>query len=182
MSKENQKQIDGWVLKAQDGDAQAFAQLYDELVKPVYRYLYYRVEQPIAEDLTEETFLKVWQALPNYKPGKAPFESWVFKIAHNLMVDHFRKHQPIDELPEDISNSEDRAHPVKVTELKIDQVRVRKAIRSLPVNYQEVIVLKYINELENPEISQVLGKSEGSIRTIQFRALKKLKLLLDTDQ
>ncbi|QQR83638.1 sigma-70 family RNA polymerase sigma factor [Candidatus Peregrinibacteria bacterium] len=179
MSKENQKQIEAWVLKAQSGDTQAFGALYDFFVKPVYRYLYYRVEQSTAEDLTEETFLKVWQYLPKYKFGKAPFGAWIFKIAHNLMVDFYRKNQVLDELTEDFSDQYDPQHPIHITNLKIDQIRVQKAIQTLPPNYQEVIVLKYINELENDEISEIIGKSEGSIRIIQFRALKKLKLLLE---
>lgn len=174
--------LDNLVEKAQKGDAEAFAQVYDELVKPVYRYIYYRVEEAVAEDLTEETFLKVWQNLKKYKKGKHPFSSWVFRIAHNLVVDYYRQNKTTEMIEETVVDHKAESNPHHQTNLKLTQIRLRKVIYRLPENYQQVIILKYINELDNKEISTVTGKSEGAIRTIQFRALDKLKLLLSEDR
>src|SRR5512136_3095853 len=91
-----------WVGKAQGGDTEAFAQIYDALVKPIYRYIYYRVEEAIAEDLTEDTFLKMWQNLGKYKKRSTPFPSCPFRIAHNLVVDHYRKKPATDEIDESL--------------------------------------------------------------------------------
>ncbi len=173
--------LDKLVEQAQKGDAEAFAGIYDELVKPVYRYIYYRVEDAIAEDLTEETFLKVWQNLKKYKKGKNPFSSWVFRIAHNLLVDHYRQSKTTEMIEETIADTKKESNPHHQADLKLTQIRLRKVIRRLPDNYQEVIILKYINELDNKEIAHAIGKSEGAVRTIQFRALERLRSLLSED-
>jgi RNA polymerase sigma-70 factor (ECF subfamily) len=167
---------------SQRGDAEAFALVYDELVKPVYRYIYYRVEDEIAEDLTEDTFFKVWQNLKKYKKGKHPFSSWVFKIAHNLVVDHYRRNKTTEEIDEGMADPSDNINPAKQTDIKLTNIRLRKIIRKLPDNYQQVIILKYINEFDNKEIADAIGKSEGAVRTIQFRALEKLKSLIGEDR
>ncbi|MBN2096123.1 sigma-70 family RNA polymerase sigma factor [Candidatus Peregrinibacteria bacterium] len=174
--------LDKLVERAKRGDAEAFAQIYDELVKPVYRYIYYRVEDVIAEDLTEETFLKVWQNLKKYKKGKNPFSSWVFRIAHNLVVDHYRQNKTTEMIEETMADTKRENNPHQQADLKLTQIRLRKVIRHLPDNYQEVIILKYINELDNKEIADTIGKSEGAVRTIQFRALERLRSLLSDER
>lgn len=179
MKKQNIPDLGSLVQQAKKGDTEAFGKIYDELVKPVYRYIYYRVDPQIAEDLTEETFLKAWQNLRKYKQGKTPFSSWVFKIAHNLLCDHYRKHQTVDEIDENSPAPIENYHPEYEVNLRLNQVKLRKAIKKLPPNYQQIIVLKYINELENDEIAQVTGKSEGAIRILQFRALKQLRVSLE---
>ena len=173
--------IDKLVVRAQGGDTEAFALVYDELVKPVYRYIFFRVENEIAEDLTEDTFFKVWQNLKKYKKGKHPFSSWVFRIAHNLVVDYYRKNKVIEEIDERMADPSDHINPEKQTNIKLTNIRLKKIIRKLPDNYQQVIILKYINELDNKEIADTIGKSEAAVRTIQFRALGKLKSLVGED-
>lgn len=179
MSRKKNTDISALVLKAQEGDTDAFAKLYDELVTPLYRYVYYRVEPDIAEDITEEAFLKAWQNLKKYKPGEHPFSAWLFRIAHNLVVDHYRKKQDFTEIDENLPAKESDIDPKRNTSLKIDKIQLHKIIRKLPDNYQQVIVLKYINDLSNPEISSVMGKSEGAIRTLQSRALKELRDMIE---
>jgi len=174
--------IDQLVVQAQAGDTQAFGLIYDELVKPVYRYIYYKVDAEIAEDLTEETFFKVWQNLKKYKRGKHPFSSWVYRIAHNLVVDYYRKNQATAEIQNTVADTNESNNPLRKVDLKLTQVRLHKVIRKLPDSYQQVIILKYINELDNREIAHTIGKSEGAVRTIQFRALEKLRVLLSSEQ
>jgi RNA polymerase sigma-70 factor, ECF subfamily len=164
---------------AKKGDTEAFGKIYDALVKPVYRYIYYRVSPQIAEDLTEEAFLKAWQNLSKYKSGATPFSAWVFRIAHNLVCDHYRKNEVSSEIDENLADTKTDAMPSYHLNVRLNQVKLRQAINSLPENYQQVILLKYINEEENDVIAQVIGKSEGAVRTLQFRALEKLRSLLE---
>ncbi len=164
---------------AQKGDAQAFALIYDQFVKPIYRFIYFRVDPQIAEDLTEETFLKAWQHLPSYKVTGAPFSAWLYKIAHNLVCDYYRKHQIVDEVDENMADPIQNRDPVFQVNVRFNQIRIRKAILKLPESHQQVIVLKYINDLNNQEIATTIGKSEGTVRTIQFRALRQLRQILD---
>ncbi len=182
MAQEQIPDLSKWVEMAQGGDSQAFAQVYDALVKPIYRYIYYRVEDSIAEDLTEETFLKIWQNLGKYKKGTTPFASWAFRIAHNLVVDYYRKNQSTDEISEELPDPHDHSAPDRQANLKLTQVRLRKIIRKLPDNYQQVIILKYINDLDNRQIAEATGKTEGAVRIIQFRALEQLRGLMSAEK
>jgi len=182
VAKEKIPDLSELVERSKEGDTQAFGEIYDTLVKPVYRYVFYRVDQDVAEDITEETFLKVWQNLKKYKKGKNPFSSWVFRIAHNLVCDHYRQHQAVDEIDDQVADPNDFADPVRLTNIKLNQVKLRSAIVKLPENYQQVITLKYINELENSEIATVLDKSEGAVRTLQSRALAQLRTILEKKQ
>ncbi len=171
------------VRLAKKGDAEAFGKIYDALITPVYRYIFYRVDKQIAEDLTEDTFLKVWQNIKKYKEAsKTPFSAWVFKIAHNIVCDHYRKNQSVSEIDENLPDNTIDLNPSTQINVKFNQIKLRKAINKLPENFQQVIILKYINELDNDEISKATGRSEGSIRTIQFRALKQLRVFLEEKQ
>ncbi len=173
------KNLGPLVELAQGGDTEAFGKIYDALVKPVYRYIYYRVDKNISEDLTEETFLKAWKNLSKYKAGKHPFSSWVFRIAHNLVCDYYRKNEVSSEIDDSFADTKLESSPSYSINLKLNEVKLRKAINKLPENYQQVILLKYINEEDNAFISNVIGKSEGAVRTLQFRALEKLRGILD---
>ena len=177
--KDTNKDLGPLVELAQKGDTEAFGKIYDALVKPVYRYIYYRVDKQIAEDLTEDTFLKVWQNLSKYKKGKFPFSAWVFRIAHNLVVDYYRKHETSAEIDEEYADDKAHASPSYHLELKLNEIKLKKAIDKLPDNYKQIIILKYINEEENVIIAKVIGKSEGAVRTLQFRALDKLRTIMD---
>ncbi|MFH1767321.1 MAG: RNA polymerase sigma factor [Patescibacteria group bacterium] len=179
MTKEQIPDLSALVTLAQKGNTEAFGKIYDALVKPVYRYIYYRVDSQIAEDLTEETFLKTWENIKKYKKGKTPFSSWVFKIAHNLVCDYYRKNQTTAEIDENIADPEENLNPERKITIKFTQNHLRIAIKKLPANYQQVVILKYINELDNADIAKSLGKSEGAVRTIQFRALQQLRTLLE---
>ena len=178
MPKPKNPDLSALVEKAKKGDTHAFGEIYDALVTPIYRYIYYRVDSQVAEDLTEETFLKTWNSLKQYKQGKHPFSSWVFRIAHNLICDYYRKNQPLSEVDENMADPQEYLHPERTLNIKFNEIKLKKAIKELPQNYQEVIVLKYINEADNETIAKTIGKTEGAVRTLQFRALKQLRTLL----
>jgi len=174
------KEIEVLVEKAKSGDTGAFADLYDFFVDSVYRYIFFRVKKDDALDLTENVFLKIWENLKNYKHTEGcGFASWVYRIAHNAVVDYYRLYKEYDELDLRIADEKKHNDPIVITERKLGQDALKTAISKLKKTYQQIILLKYINELENHEIARVMRKSEGSIRILKFRALKALRKILE---
>lgn len=176
------REIEALVRRARDGDAEAFGDIYDRLVVPIYRYVYYRVSRDEAEDLTEVVFLKVWEKRQSYKKQKGnSFSSWVFRIAHNIVVDHYRENAKAEivGLSEDLRSDRRENDPEARLQGQFEQLELAAAIRKLPELQQQVIVLKFVNEFNNNEIAEVLEKTVGAVRVIQFRALARLKDLLE---
>lgn len=169
------------VYSAQEGDQDAFAKIYDHFIDQIYRYVYYRVQGEDVEDIVEMVFLKVWENLKQYKPQQKSFSAWVFRIAHNLVVDHYRaaKDKIHDELSPDLPDLDRQHHPIKITQDRFDNAVLKKAMTKLKKQYHDIILYKFINELSNSEIAEILGKSEGSLRILQFRALKALRKELE---
>jgi RNA polymerase sigma-70 factor (ECF subfamily) len=175
-NKYNNNQIEELVKKSQKGDSEAFAELYEHFVTPIYRYIFFKVKKEDVEDLTETLFLKAWENIKKYKKKKKTnFKSWIYRIAHNLVVDHYRLTREHSSLDPRIKETKREANPIDKADLNINNENLKLAISKLKKNYQQVLILKFINELSNEEISKILKKSEGSIRILQFRALKALK-------
>lgn len=172
-------EVDRLVSLSQRGDREAFAKLYDTFVVSVYRHIYFRVNVEDAEDLTEMVFLKAWEYLPKYqKQPQASFSAWLFTIVRNLLVDYYRmnvSHDSLDDHVADDRLDSDPTHPLKCV---LDQKTLKLALQQLKDRYQQVIILKFINDLSNEEIAHTLGRSVGNIRVLQFRALKELKSIL----
>jgi RNA polymerase sigma-70 factor, ECF subfamily len=179
--KKKQEDIEKLVVEVQKGSHTAFSLLYDVFIDQVYRYVFYRVKSGEAEDLVETVFIKIWENINKYKHGKSNFSAWVFRIAHNVVVDHYRmfKDHEYDELDVNAPDYKREHNPIRTTEGALQQEVLKKALFKLKKQYQEVIIHKFINELSNEEISKILKKSEGSLRILQFRALKALKHILD---
>jgi RNA polymerase sigma factor (sigma-70 family) len=171
------EEIEDQVLQAQSGDTEAFSHLYDFFIDPIYRYVFFKVKSEDALDLTETVFLKVWENIKSYRPDRknSSFSSWVYRIAHNVIVDHYRLAKSYEKLNFDLPDESRNNNPVYTAEEKMSQDTLKKAISRLKRSYQQVILLKYINELENHEISRIMKRSEGSLRILKFRALKALK-------
>lgn len=175
-NKYNKNQIEELVKKSQKGDSEAFAELYEHFVTPIYRYIFFKVKKEDVEDLTETLFLKAWENIKKYKKKKnTNFKSWIYRIAHNLVVDHYRLTREHSSLDPRIKETKREANPIDKADLNINNENLKLAISKLKKNYQQVLILKFINELSNEEISKILKKSEGSVRILQFRALKALK-------
>ena len=174
-------EIEVLVEQAQDGDSASFAKLYDFFVDPIYRYVFFKVRKEDALDLTENIFLKVWENLKSYRrvEGKNGFSSWVYRIAHNTVVDYYRLEKEYAELDVNVPDGNRHNDPVTLTEQNLGRDTLKKAISKLKKVYQQVILLKYINELENHEIARVMSRSEGSVRILKFRALRALKEVLE---
>jgi RNA polymerase sigma factor (sigma-70 family) len=114
----NEKQIDILVLEAQNGCSDSFGELYDQFLDPIYRYIYLRVSSvEVAEDLAGEVFFKALKSLKKYKKRKnLPFSAWLFRIAKNILIDHYRKHVALDEIPETIPDESSDADSKKKDE------------------------------------------------------------------
>ncbi len=172
-------EIEQLVEKAQQGDIDAFGQIYDLYVQKIYRYIFFKVRKEEALDMTETVFLKTWENINKYRKREgSSFAAWVFRIAHNLIVDHHRFHQDIVALDPSVRDLKKESNPELVTEQALSKDTVRSALTKLKGNYQEVLTHFYINDLNHLEIAQIMRKSEGSLRVLKFRALKELKRVL----
>lgn len=178
----NSKKIEGLVEMVKNGDHEAFSELYDMFVDPLYRYIYFRVKNDDVEDLLETVFLKVWENINKYKKDKkSGFSAWIFRIAHNLVVDHYRsmKSKEFFELSINVPDYKREHNPIKSTQHVFNKDVLKIALSKIKKRYQEIIIYKFINELSNKEIADILDKSEGSLRILQFRALQSLRKELE---
>lgn len=180
---ENRKLDDNQILelveKAQKGDKDAFGELYDHYADALYKYIYFRVPHAEAEDLLETIFLRVWENLHQYNKEKASFKSWIFRISHNLIVDFYRLQKGVEELTDIYKDERVERNPVYLTENVLNSGILYKAFKKLKKSYSQYLVLRFVNDLSNAEISTIMKKSEGSLRIIQFRALRALKKILE---
>ena len=167
------------VAKAQEGDTEAFSKIYDQFFEPVYRYAALRVPQEAAEDLVADIFVKVWEKLYTYKERKnVPFGAWLFRVARNEVIDAYRVARTWEEVPENMSDPDEFNRADTSTKRLYVLGIVRKALYQLPRRYRDVLSLCFIAGLSNAETAKALKISEGSVRVLKFRALRKLKDLL----
>ena len=168
------------VRRAQQQDEAALAQIYETYFNRLYRYVVVRVgNRAEAEDVTQQVFLKVLQSLPSYKFKGVPFSSWLFRIAHNLVVDYHRRNKKAVaaafEMAVLLGKEED---PAQIAEQTLMMREVNEALPQLTMLQQEVVSLRFTAELSTAEAAQVLGKSEGAIKALQHSALVSLRQIL----
>jgi RNA polymerase sigma-70 factor (ECF subfamily) len=176
-SRESTEQVRELVARGQQGDREALEELYLIHFDRIYSYLHVSVgNRHDAEDLTTQTFLKMLEKIGSFKWQSAPFSAWLFRIAHNLAMDHFRSRrrwQPEEEVPEPPGEEEPSA------ELEAMQVIGResmlKLIDRLSPEQQQVLTLKFVFNLPNAEVAAILDKTEGAIKSLQHRALVSLQ-------
>jgi len=167
------------VRQAIDGNQIAFTQLYDEHFDKIYRYIYFRVNgQAEAEDLTQEVFIKALEALGSYKWRGVPFASWLFRIAHNQVIDYLRKQAKEKRTTLDEATAVGDGDPVVMTEQKLEIEELTVALKNLPLAQQEVISLRFIAGLPIAEVAKALGKSEGTVKALQYNATMSLRKIL----
>lgn len=167
------------VRAAQEGSEDAFEKLYDHFFTPIYRYMAFRAPSEIAEDLVADIFVKAWEKLHQYKAQKGvPFGAWLFRIARYTVIDAYRRDRDFDEMPEEIMDP-DLMNRADARARNQDVLRVvRGALEQLSPRYREVLVLIYIADLPTSEVARVLRMTEGGVRILKFRALRKLEALL----
>lgn len=162
-------------------DQQALAQIYDTYSPGLYRYSMRRLsDQDVAEDCVAETFSRFLQALKARRGPESFLQAFLYRIAHNWIVDHYRRapQQP-QELTEE--HPDENSDPVKDTGHHMQQERLRKAIRELTPDQQQVISLKYLEGWENEDIARSLMKPVGAVKSLQHRALASLEKMLDRE-
>lgn len=162
---------------AQQGNHEMFARLYDAYKERIYRYIYYRLstDHELTQDITSQVFLKVWAKLGTYRIGQIPFIAWLYRIAHNAVIDHYRTKKVAISLED--ANIVELSHRDEIDE-KLDfqtqSVELSKALRELTQQQQQVLVLKFVNGLNTMEIARRLGKQQGAVRALQMRGLQGL--------
>ncbi len=163
-------------------DSDAFAALYEQHAPRIYRHILYMVGRAQeADELTNETFLLAWKAIDRYEDRGVPIENWLLRIGHNLATKNLRRRKPtvcVDYM--DIESNPDRG-PEQVLQAAAEAQTVRNAILQLPDVQRQVIVWRFLESMSYDEVEALLGKSKGAIRLIQFRALKRLRELLEEE-
>lgn len=172
-------EVEAIVDRAVGGDIEAFGLLYDIYADRIYRHIYYRTSNvEDAQDLTQTVFLKAWQALPKYKRTKTAFLGWLFTISHNQVIDYYRAKKDYAYLNNEIMMDDNAKSPENLLEAQFTQQEVRRAILRLPEDQQQIILMSFIEGFEYNEIAAAVNKSEGNIRVIVHRALKKMREIL----
>ncbi len=171
------------VLLAKGGDAEAFGHLYETYLDRIYRYIYFRVtDEQTAEDLISQVFTKAWENLDRYQPSGRPFIAWLYTIAHNTVIDHYRTRKETVAIENTISLASDAPSPHEQVELHFEADNLRAALQTLTPEQQQVVVLKFIAGMTTDEIAAQLRKSPGAIRALQMRALQALAKQMERDE
>jgi RNA polymerase sigma-70 factor (ECF subfamily) len=165
------------VERGQQGDRDALDELYLIHFDRIYSYLHMSVgNRHDAEDLTTQTFLKMLESIGKFRFRSAPFSAWLFRIAHNLAMDHFRasrRWQPEEEVPEPVGQEVRSAEEEALHE--IGRASMLELIEDLSHEQQQVLTLKFVFNFGNAEVATILGKTEGAVKSLQHRALVSLQ-------
>ena len=156
----------------------AFGELYERYMNKIYRYIYYRVgNSDDAEDLTSRVFFRAMAHVENYEDRGLPFQAWLYRIAHNLVANHHRdkERRKVIPLDEYIANQLFSSDPEHKTVEKQESERLKQAVRQLPEERQQLLLLKFVHHLSNAEIGEIMGKTEGAIKSLYHRTLLVLR-------
>jgi RNA polymerase sigma-70 factor (ECF subfamily) len=171
------------VDRAQRGDRAALEELYLIHFDRIYSYLHMSVgNKHDAEDLTTQTFLKMLESIKRFRWQSAPFSAWLFRIAHNLAMDHFRarrRWQPEEEVPEPVGSEEPSAELEAMQ--SIGRQSMMELIDKLSPEQQQVLTLKFVFNFPNADVATILEKTEGAIKSLQHRALASLQKQIAQD-
>jgi RNA polymerase sigma-70 factor, ECF subfamily len=168
--------LDRLVAEAQAGDAEAFGRIFDEYGAPIYRFIASRVTRPSdAEDLTQLVFVKALEALPRYEARGVPFGGWLFRLARNAIIDQVRTRRDHLSLVSAMTRATDDIGPEARAVLRDDLDRVACALAELTDDQREVIELRFFAGLSVHEVADAMGREDGTIRGLQFRAIAALR-------
>ena len=168
------------IHRAVQGDAEAFGELYMLHLDRIYRDIFYKVGNDVeTEDLTEQVFLKAWEVMEGYRHEGRPFCSWLYRIAHNLIVDHYRTRkspEPFDSVA--FALADEAMTPEELFIKQAEVACLREALTQLREDQQHVLLLRFVEGLSHAQVAQIVGKSEGAVRVIQYRSLSVLSDIL----
>jgi RNA polymerase sigma-70 factor (ECF subfamily) len=164
------------IVRAKDGELDAFGELYTRHIAPIFRYIRLRVsDEQIAEDLAEDVFLRAFKAIKKYKERGVPFSAFLFRITRNLLVDHYRTRDRESSL-ETADDMASLAPALDEGLIMQDRVHaLQKAFPRLPEDYQEVIRLRVLLTMPTPSVAALMDRSEGAVRVLLHRALTALR-------
>lgn len=169
------------VRRAQQQDAEAWTELYNLYIDRIYRYVLARVKNTmLAEDLTEQVFLKALSSISSFTWRGGSFASWLFRIAHNLIIDHYRKPSSREQpLPDwDLTTSD--TDPTRIAEINVTMEVVLEAMKKLTAAQRQAVELRFIADLSVEETAKIMGKSQGAVKALQHSALESLRRLLSS--
>ena len=175
---EQQKAI---LERASRADPDALTQLYDEYADKIFSYIYHRVGQAqLAEDLTGQVFTKMLEAIRANRAWRSSFSGWLYRIAHNLVIDHYRRRQRatyinLEDAPPLTATEGD---PLRSVEARLDSEDLRVAIGKLTEEQAQVITLRFIEEMSIAEVAAIMEKTEGAIKALQYRAVLALRRIM----
>ena len=163
---------------AAQGDGEAFGVLYERYVGRIYTYIYYRTgNSDDAEDLTARVFYRAMRHIGNYRHRGLPFSAWLYRIAHNLVANWHRDNSRRKEIPLDdaLLSRQISDHPEYELLVSEERERLLRVIRRMPADRQQLLILKFVEHLSNAEIGQIMGRSEGAVKSLYHRTLLNLR-------
>jgi len=172
------------VEKAKNYDTEAFGQLYDVYFDKIFGYVYYKIGNRFeAEDIAEQVFLKALEKIPEFEWRGVPFSSWLFRIASNLVIDHYRsgKYEVVDIADEADSLADHSCNPEQFAIRESERSEIVAAIRTLTEEQQQVVIMRFIAGMTNEEVAQAINKNIGAVKALQHRAIGALGRVLGRD-
>jgi RNA polymerase sigma-70 factor (ECF subfamily) len=164
--------------QAAQGDGEAFGALYARYVGRIYNYIYYRTGNAYdAEDLTARVFYRAMRHIGNYRDRGLPFSAWLYRIAHNLVANWHRDNSRRKEIPleESVHARYAGGHPEHDLLQLEEEERLMRVIRGLTPERQQLLILKFVEHMSNAEIGQIMGRSEGAVKSLYHRTLLVLR-------
>ncbi len=172
------------IAAAQDGNAEAFGELYERYATVIFRFLYTHLDDRLdAEDLTEDVFFRAWRSMPRYREQGVPFLAYLYRIARNALVDHYRRSSSQNkqvQIGETEISAIEQAEPGDALTQQLEHREVREVMGQLRDDYRTVLALRFVNDFSPEETAQTMGKSAGAVRVLQHRALAALRKLINS--
>lgn len=173
------QELENLLKKAQKGDREAFGFIFDEFSSKIYKFVFYKTgHKEVSEDILADTFVKAWVKISQINSSKA-LSGWLYQVAKNNIIDYYRVKKETVALEEVENILEDPYNAIDRVNLSMEQEKVIELLKDLPREQAQVLQYRFIDDLDNSEIAELMNKNEGAIRVIQHRAILNLKQLLD---
>lgn len=166
------------VRQSIDGDTAAFGNLYRHFVVRIYRYVLLQIRNVmIAEDITEDVFVKAYNSIQSCRGREDTFSAWLYRIAHNCTIDHFRAEKRQQAMQRNLPSGEPVA--LENNEVLAEYNDTLRTISDLPPQYRQLLLLKFVEGMDNTDIARIMNKGVGNIRVLQMRAIRELRKRYD---